>query len=251
MVARTLQLYWPLKGLARVLKKRNFVLQFSPVKAFLNIFFLTLSVCLSAQARGDFKNFCLHAVHRIFRAPLHWQDLRIESQRFAPKLKRIKVCAFDVDGTLTDGCVFYAWDGEGLGLNQATSAVDYDGMKMLMENGILTGVITAREGLFITNNFDYLDFVYQGKRDKREAFLSLLERGHRPSEVLYMGDGLFDIPLLKKAGFSATCSDAPREVQEAVDYVASRPGGRGCVREVIDMLRYAQNLKVDTPDFGE
>ena len=221
------------------------------MKAFFNIFLLTLVILFSTQARGDFKNFCLHAVHRIFRAPLHWQDLRIESQRFAPKLKRIKVCAFDVDGTLTEGCVFRAWDGFGLELNQATSAADYDGMKMLMENNIKAGVITAREGLFITNNFDYLDFAYQGKRDKRETFLSLVEQGHHPSEILYMGDGLFDIPLLKKAGFSATCSDAPREVQEAVDYVASRPGGRGCVREVIDMLRYVQNLKVNIPDFGE
>jgi len=63
-----------------------------------------------------------------------------------------------------------------------------------------------------------------------------------PENVLYMGDELFDMPLLRKSGFSATVPSASIEVREICDYTTSRTSGNGCVREVIDLLRYVQNI---------
>lgn len=68
-------------------------------------------------------------------------------------------------------------------------------------------------------------------------------------EILYMGDELFDIPLLRKAGFSATVPNTCEEVKEVVDYVTIRESGKGCAREVMDLLRYAQGIEPVVEDF--
>ena len=70
----------------------------------------------------------------------------------------------------------------------------------------------------------------------------------QPENMLYMGDELFDIPLLKKAGFSASVPSAALEVLEVVDYVTTRTSGTGCAREVIDILRYAQGIHPVLPE---
>ena len=61
-------------------------------------------------------------------------------------------------------------------------------------------------------------------------------------EILYMGDELFDLPLLKKAGFSSTVPNTTEEVTTMVDYVTERKSGEGCAREVMDLVRYAQGI---------
>ena len=62
-------------------------------------------------------------------------------------------------------------------------------------------------------------------------------------QVCYMGDDEFDLPLLRIAGFSAAPSDALEAVTSEVDYVAVNEGGRGAVREVIDMILLAQGAR--------
>lgn len=95
-----------------------------------------------------------------------------------------------------------------------------------------------------------LDFCYAGNEDKRAGFLNLLEKYNvSADEVLYMGDELFDIPILKKAGFSATVPNTTDEVKDIVDYVTVRESGKGCAREVLDLVRYAQNIHPIHEDF--
>lgn len=177
-------------------------------------------------------------------------DLREISKKFEEKLKKIKVCAFDVDGILTDGRV--SWDGEEVGWNRMTHTRDGYGMRILMKAGIKVGVITGGDSLSVEKRFKEnlkLDFVYKGSDDKRKAFSNLLKQGYDASEILYMGDEFFDIPLLKEAGFSATVPSASHEVQEIVDYITYKDSGMGCVREVIDLLRYVQNIVPKVDDF--
>ena len=172
------------------------------------------------------------------------------AQKFAAKLTKIKVCAFDVDGILTNGLVY--WAGEEVGWNRYTHTRDGYGLKVLMEMGLKVGVITGGNSLGITKRFKEnlgLDFVYMGNEDKRVAYLDLLSKGYKDEEILYMGDELFDIPLLARAGFSATVPSASHEVLECVDYVTSVDSGMGCVREVIDILRLARNYTPEIPDF--
>ena len=60
--------------------------------------------------------------------------------------------------------------------------------------------------------------------------------GLADEQIAYIGDDIVDLPLLRRVGFSATVADAVEDVKPLVDYVTSRPGGRGAVREVCDML---------------
>lgn len=177
-------------------------------------------------------------------------DFRAIATHFKSKLEKIKVLAFDVDGILTDGNIY--WDGEECGFNRKFNVLDGYGMRAMKKLGVKVGIITGGDSLGVIKRFDEnlnLDFVYTGKEDKREAFKELMAQGHAAEEILYMGDEFFDMPLLKKAGFSATVAHASHEVREVVDYVCFRSGGSGCVREVIDIFRYANGLEIQIPDF--
>ncbi len=173
-------------------------------------------------------------------------DLRETAKIFTEKLSKIKMCLFDVDGILTDGRLF--WAGEEVGWNRFFHTHDGYGMKMLMRAGLKVGIITGGNSLGVKKRFEALglDYIYMGDEDKRHAYLEIMaDCGLKDEEVLYMGDEFFDLPILKRVGFSATVEDATFEVRETVDYIATRASGHGCVREVIDMLRYVQGI---TPD---
>lgn len=177
-------------------------------------------------------------------------SLRVVAKKFEAKLSKIKVVALDLDGILTDAHLW--WESEEVGFNRQFNIYDGYGMKLLMSHGIKVGVITGGNSVSVQKRVTQLglDFCYSGNEDKRDAFNSLLAQyGVEASEVLYMGDELFDIPLLKKAGFSATVPNTSDEVKEIVDYVTVRESGKGCAREVIDLLRYVQGIESRVGDF--
>lgn len=176
--------------------------------------------------------------------------LKEVAKKFESKLKKIKVVVFDLDGILTNAHVW--WASEEVGFNRAFNIYDGYGMKLLMQAGLKVGVITGGNSISVQKRVEQLglDFCYAGNEDKRSAFLDILSRHQVSSEeVLYMGDELFDIPLLKKAGFSATVPNTCDEVLEIVDYVTKRKSGEGCAREVIDLVRYAQGIDPVQGDF--
>lgn len=177
-------------------------------------------------------------------------SLKDIAKKFESKLKKIKVVVFDLDGILTDAHVW--WASEEVGFNRTFNIYDGYGMKVLMKAGIKVGVITGGNSVSVQKRVEQLglNFCYAGNEDKRSAFLDVLKRYNvQPEEVLYMGDELFDIPLLKKSGFSATVPNTCEEVLEIVDYVTKRESGKGCAREVIDLVRYAQNIHPESEDF--
>ena len=179
------------------------------------------------------------------------QDLRVLGRKFKDKLGPIKVVLFDIDGILTNGLIH--WDGMEVGYNRATHAQDGYGMKLLMDAGIKVGVISGGDSLGVKKRFEEnlkLDFVFLGNEDKRKAYLKVIDLGYEDKNILYMGDELFDIPLLKRAGFSATVPNAGHEVREAVDYVTMRKSGQACAREVMDILRYAKGIIPIIPTFA-
>lgn len=176
--------------------------------------------------------------------------LKLVAKTFEEKLKKIKVLAFDLDGILTDSHVW--WASEEVGFNRSFCIYDGYGMKVLMQAGLKVGVITGGNSISVTKRVDQLglDFCYAGNEDKRQAFVDLMSRYNvKAEEILYMGDELFDIPLLKKAGFSATVPNTCDEVKEIVDYVTVKESGKGCAREVIDLVRYAQGIIPENQDF--
>lgn len=179
------------------------------------------------------------------------KELRTLAEKHKDKLKKIKVCAFDVDGVLTDGKVW--WAGEEVGWNRATDTRDGYGLVLLKRLGYKVGVITGGNSLSIKKRFEEnlkLDFVFSGNEDKREAYKKILAMGYDKSEILYMGDEHFDMPLLKVTGFSATVPNASYEVKEVVDYITTCSGGAGAAREVIDLLRIACDIAPQIPEFN-
>jgi 3-deoxy-D-manno-octulosonate 8-phosphate phosphatase (KDO 8-P phosphatase) len=176
-------------------------------------------------------------------------DFKALALKHTDKLKKIKVVALDLDGILTDGKVHY--DGAEVGFNRSFNVYDGYGMKLLMKAGIKVGVITGGDSVSVKMRVEQLglNFCYAGNEDKGGAFLDLLKKYNvTASEVLYMGDELFDIPLLKAAGFGATVPSAGMEVLEIADYVTTRRSGEGCAREVIDILRLAQGIHPEIKD---
>jgi 3-deoxy-D-manno-octulosonate 8-phosphate phosphatase (KDO 8-P phosphatase) len=177
-------------------------------------------------------------------------DFRGLAKKHEAKLKKIKVACFDLDGILTDAKVQY--DGAELGFNRSFCVYDGYGMKLLMKAGLKVGVITGGNSVSVQKRVEQLglDFCYAGNEDKREAFLDMMKKYNvEADEVMYMGDELFDMPLLRKAGFAATVPNACEEVREMVDYITIKESGKGAAREVMDLIRYAQNIVPDHGDF--
>jgi len=181
-------------------------------------------------------------------------SLKEKAALYGDKIKKLKVLAFDIDGILTDGKVW--WQGKEVGWNRAFHTHDGYGLKMMQEAGYLVGVITGGDSLGVHKRFQDnlgLDFVFAGKEDKRQGFLEVqkMNDGYDASEIFYMGDELFDIPLLKRAGFSATVPNAPVEVIDTCDYVTTKSSGMGCAREVIDLIRYVCEISPKIEDFND
>lgn len=153
------------------------------------------------------------------------------------RIKNIKMLLLDVDGVLTDCRIFFDNSGE---WKRHFSIRDGYGIKMLLDLGYKVGIITASKSKDIAERAKALGLTYffEGSLDKVPAFESALkDSGLKANEVAYMGDDLFDIPLLKQVGFAATVSDAMEEVVEIAHYQARRPAGNGAVREVCDLIR--------------
>lgn len=180
---------------------------------------------------------------------INWKKVIAEH---GEKLKKIKIFLVDVDGVLTNGMVFYA--GAEVGFNRFFHVSDGYAFKFLMAAGIKVGVISGGNSLGLRKRMEDLKptFLYLGNEDKREAYLDILSKsGCRDEEMLYIADDLFDIPILKRVGFSATVPHAGLEVKEVSHYITVRHAGTGCVREVADLLRYSQGIIPFNADFSE
>jgi 3-deoxy-D-manno-octulosonate 8-phosphate phosphatase (KDO 8-P phosphatase) len=152
------------------------------------------------------------------------------------RLKSVKMLILDVDGVMTDCRVFLDSVGE---WRRHYSIRDGYGIKRLMDAGYKTAIITGSKAKDIEERAKVLGIhhFYQGNLDKYPAFQKLLaETGLKPEECAFVGDDLFDIPILEKVSFAATVPEAMEEVIEISDYVTKRPGGNGAVREVCEII---------------
>lgn len=151
-------------------------------------------------------------------------------------LSEIKLLLLDVDGVLTDGRIVY--DHHGVEI-KAFDVKDGHGIKMVQRAGIEVGIITGRTSEVVNVRARELgiSIVHQGAKDKLLPYLQVLVgRGLVDEQVAYVGDDIVDLPILRRVGFAVAVADAVDDVKPLVDYVARRPGGRGAVREVCDLL---------------
>lgn len=153
-------------------------------------------------------------------------------------MENIKLLVMDVDGTLTDGCIYMGAEGEAM---KAFYAQDgYAIIHILPEKHIVPVIITGRSSKIVQNRAQELNILhlYQGVQDKLPKLREIAgELGVRPEEIAYIGDDENDLDCIRWCGCTACPADAVPRVLEAVDYVCKRSGGRGAVREFIERLR--------------
>ncbi len=157
------------------------------------------------------------------------------------KASRIKMVVFDVDGVMTDGSITYDENGVEY---KTFNAKDGQGIVMLTKAGIITAIITARENGTVKHRFENLGMtkLFMGQKNKTIALKQLVEEYDVTySEIAYMGDDLPDLCVLKEVGLASCPNDAVGEVKEVCDFVSSKNGGRGAVRELTDLIYH--NMK--------
>ncbi len=156
------------------------------------------------------------------------------------RAKSVRMIMMDVDGVLTDGRILYSTDGAEI---EAFFVRDGLGLRAAQRAGLLTAILTGRASEAVARRAKELGIseIHQGIPNKVEAYEMLLRRhGLTDEAVAYIGDDLNDLPLLTRAGLSAAPADAADEVKAKVVFVTARGGGRGAVRDVIDLILKAQ-----------
>jgi 3-deoxy-D-manno-octulosonate 8-phosphate phosphatase (KDO 8-P phosphatase) len=156
-------------------------------------------------------------------------------------LARIRLLVLDVDGTLTDGRLYYSKDGEAL---KAFDVRDGHGLRLLaICGGVKLAVLTGRRADLIRVRCQELGIarVVERSRAKHEALAQLCEELGVPlSRTAFIGDDLNDLGALALAGLQACPADAASEVRSQVEaaggFVAAAGGGRGAVRELCEAL---------------
>ncbi len=154
----------------------------------------------------------------------------------AQRASRVQLLVFDVDGVLTDGTVVVGPDGWEA---KPFFIRDGAGIVMAQREGLPVGLLSGRPSAATAQRAAELgiDLVVQGGPDKRAAFARILEdRRLDGSDVAYMGDDLLDLPILRQVGLSAAPADATQDVLSRVHWVSTLAGGRGAVREFIELI---------------
>ena len=157
------------------------------------------------------------------------------------RLRRVRLFLCDVDGVLTDGTVLM-----GSGVETKVFEIrDGFGLRLMQNAGIRVGWISARPSPATTERANDLkiDFVRQSPALKVESIQSLLDEvGLGWDDIAYMGDDVIDVGALRRAGFSAVPADARPEAKAVAHHVCQSGGGRGAVRETVELILKAQGL---------
>ncbi len=161
---------------------------------------------------------------------------KLTPEQAQERLRQITLLSLDVDGVMTDGGLYYTDDGtqfrkfnvkDGLGIKRAMGA----GMQIcIISASKQTSTLTRAEHLGIQH-------VRIGAQDKIAQLNEIAEElGVGLDQVAHMGDDLTDVPVMEAVGLALTIADGVDEAIEVADYVTSKSGGKGAVREICDMI---------------
>lgn len=163
----------------------------------------------------------------------------------APNLKAIRAIAYDLDGVATDGSIIVSGPTPE-DLVRVVNAKDSFASRVAAQKGFIVSVISGGKTEALRTRCLHMgvreENLYLGVRGKLAVFKEFCNRnGLDPSEVAYFGDDIPDTQVLRACGFGIAPADAAEEAKAAADYVTKLPGGRGCIREGIEMIMRAQD----------
>jgi 3-deoxy-D-manno-octulosonate 8-phosphate phosphatase (KDO 8-P phosphatase) len=157
------------------------------------------------------------------------------------KFSKIDTFIFDVDGVFTDGNILVTESGEML---RTMSTKDGQAIRFALDKGYKVIIITKGFSEGVRKRFEFLGVtaVYDRLKEKTAAFHDAVTKYSLTTDkILYMGDDLPDLVLLRLAGLSACPSDAVNEVLEESEFISAYKGGDGCVRDVVEKVMRCQN----------
>ena len=155
-------------------------------------------------------------------------------------LAEIRMFIFDVDGVLTNGLVTIMPNGE---LIRQMNIKDGYALKTAVDMGFHICIISGgkNEGVRIRLENLGIKDIFLGAQNKIQPYQELLEYYNiPPKQILYMGDDLPDLPVMKLVGLPCCPNDAASEVQRTAKYISDRKGGDGCVRDIIEQVLRVQ-----------
>ncbi len=151
-------------------------------------------------------------------------------------LTKIKLLALDVDGVLTDGTLIINADGSE---SKFFNSLDGHGIRMWQRAGLKVALISGRASVPTERRAEQLqiEYVFQDCHYKLPVVEQLAgQLGLMPENIAFVGDDLTDMPVIRYVGFGVAVANAVDEVKQCADYVTTRPGGNGAVREVIEYI---------------
>ncbi len=161
------------------------------------------------------------------------------------KASKIQYFFTDIDGTLTDGGVYYSSEGEQL---KKFSLRDGTGFFLLKKAGIKTGFITTEKSAIVSKRSEKLkvdQYIY-GTEHKVESISAFLKDNNLNFEnIAYIGDEINDVCLLRKVGLSFAVGDAADIVKKSSDIICSKNGGDGAFREAVEILLTLSDVSIE------
>ena len=159
----------------------------------------------------------------------------VSRKAVAARARKVRLLLFDVDGVMTDGTVSITANGD-----EAKTFSIRDGAAIVWAQraGLEIAWLSGRPSQATTRRATELGIrrVVQGPADKSHGYANLLkETGFTDGQVAYMGDDWLDLVILDRVGLAAAPADAMKEVRQRVHWVSRFPGGRGAVRELVEL----------------
>jgi len=158
-----------------------------------------------------------------------------------PDLSKIDTFIFDVDGVLTDGLLYCFADGEQV---RAFNIKDGFAIKHALRQGYRVAIISGKNEPGVRQRLEQLDMedIFLGAEDKVDVLEDYLYmQGIHPATVAYMGDDMPDLEVMQRCGLRACPADAAEDIKAISTFVATKDGGKGAVRELIEQIMKSQD----------
>ena len=164
---------------------------------------------------------------------------------FLQQLHHVKAFVFDVDGVLTDGTVLVTESGEQL---RQFSIKDGYALQLAVKRGYLITIISGGRSNGVALRLRGLGIhdIHLGAESKIEIYKNFVASNNlQPEQIIYMGDDIPDLPVMKLVGLPVCPSDAAEEIKSISKYISPIPGGKGCVRDIIEKVLKIQHKWYD------